>query len=116
MQHDLNWGLTSKQLRTSTANARSAVNEGLAGKVVGGVTYIGHTEDDLARIEARIEARIKAGIPLPHEDDETLESNLLFASLSDAEKAQVRAATDPLEKRRLIAAGVIALVDGRHGA
>lgn len=69
------------------------------GVKVGGITYLNHPKDALDRVEARL----KAGIPLPHEDDETLESNLLFASLSEEEKAIVRSTPDMLEKRRLIA-------------
>lgn len=46
---------------------------------------------------------MNSGIPLPHEDDETLESNFLFRSLTDSQQARVKATADRLEKRRLIA-------------
>lgn len=69
------------------------------GRQVGGVTYLNHSEDQLQRIKQRI----KGGIPLPHEDDEALEHNLIFKLLSEKQQAQVKATQDALEKRRLIA-------------
>lgn len=69
------------------------------GRQVGRVTYL-HAPDDLVR---RVEERIAAGTPLPHEDDESLERNLLFVLLSTDQKRQVKATPDPLQKRHLIA-------------
>lgn len=69
------------------------------GRQVGGVTYLNHSEDQLQRIKQRV----KDGIPLPHEDDEALEHNLVFKLLSEEQRAQVKATQDVLEKRRLIA-------------
>lgn len=68
------------------------------GRKIGGVVYLNHPEDALARIEARI----NSGIPLPHEDDETLESNFLFRCLTESQQARVKATQDVLEKRRRI--------------
>lgn len=69
------------------------------GTEIGGVTYLNHPKDALVRIEARV----KAGVPLPHEDDESLESNLLFACLTEDQQAKVKATKNTLEKRDLIA-------------
>lgn len=69
------------------------------GRKVGGVTYL-HTPEDFLR---RVEERIAKDIPLPHEDDESLESNLLFRFLSEEQQDRVKAASDPLQKRHLIA-------------
>lgn len=67
------------------------------GVKVGGITYLNH---DPAFIE-RVRERIAKGVPLPHEDDDALESNLLFQFLTEEQQAAVRAATSPAEKRRL---------------
>lgn len=70
--------------------------------VVGGISYRGASPEFLRRVQSRIDA----GTPLPHEDDETLESNLLFSMLEPYQQAQVKAQSDPLTKRELIAAFV----------
>ncbi len=64
---------------------------------VGGVTYLNAPEDFIRRVKERM----ANGVPLPHEDDEELERNLLFQFLSKEQQAAVRAASDPAEKRRL---------------
>lgn len=69
------------------------------GRKVGSVTYVNADEDFIRRVEGRI----KKGVPLAHEDDESLERNLLFKLLPEDQQAQVRAANDPDDKRRLIA-------------
>lgn len=69
------------------------------GTQVGGVTYLNTPEDFIKRVEERI----RDGIPLPHEDDESLERSLLFKLLKEDQQAQVRATQDILEKRRLVA-------------
>lgn len=69
------------------------------GRQVGGVTYLNHPEDFLGRVQKRI----KDSIPLPHEDDESLERNLIFKLLTEEQQAQAKATQDVLEKRRLIA-------------
>jgi len=69
-----------------------------SGRTVGGITYY-NVSDDFIR---RVEERIAKGIPLQHEDDDSLESNLLFRFLSAEQQAQVSAVTDPLEKRKMI--------------
>lgn len=71
----------------------------LHGRKVGGVTYLNADEAFIRRVEDRI-AR---GVPLPQEDDESLERHLLFTLLSEEEQAQVKAAADPMQKRHLIA-------------
>jgi hypothetical protein len=67
------------------------------GRKVGQITYLNHPEDAIQRTEDRI----ADGVPLPHEDDSELESNLLFRFLSQDQQAAIRAASDPAEKRRL---------------
>lgn len=67
------------------------------GKKVGGITYL-DADDGFIR---RVEQRIAKGVPLPHEDDEELENDLLFLFLAKHEQAAIRAASDPMEKRRL---------------
>jgi molybdenum-dependent DNA-binding transcriptional regulator ModE len=67
------------------------------GRKVGGITYLNYPEDFLRRVEERI----AKGVALPHEDDDALESNLLFQFLSRDQQAAIRAASDPAEKRRL---------------
>lgn len=67
------------------------------GVKVGGVTYLNHEPEFIERVKERI----AKGIPLPHEDDETLERDLFFMFLSKEQQDAIRAATDPLEKRRL---------------
>jgi len=67
------------------------------GVKVGGVTYLNH---DPAFIE-RVRERIANGVPLPHEDDESLEGGLLFMFLSKEQQDAIRAATNADEKRRL---------------
>lgn len=67
------------------------------GVKVGGITYLNH---DPAFIE-RVRERIAKGVPLPHEDDDALESNLLFQFLTEEQQAVVRAAASPAEKRHL---------------
>lgn len=69
------------------------------GVKVGGITYLNVPQEQLDRIAARI----KAGIPLPHDDNGTLESNILFALLPEEEQAKVKAEPDMLEKRKMIA-------------
>ncbi len=68
------------------------------GRTVGGITYL-HAPEDFIR---RVEQRIAEGIPLPHEDDDSLENFFLFDFLPDAAKAQAKAVSDPLAKRHLI--------------
>lgn len=70
------------------------------GRQVGKITYLNASEDFIQRAEARI----AAGIPLPHEDDDSLERTLLFRFLTEEQQAQVKATSDPMEKRHLIAA------------
>lgn len=67
------------------------------GVKAGGITYLNH---DPAFIE-RVRERIAKGIPMPHEDDESLENNFLFSFLSEEQKNQVRSASSALEKRML---------------
>lgn len=67
------------------------------GVKVGGITYL-HAEPEFIE---RVRERIAKGIPLPHEDDESLERNFLFSFLSEEQKNQVRSASSALEKRRL---------------
>lgn len=69
------------------------------GRTVGGVTYL-HAPEDFIR---RASKRIEDGVPLPHEDDDSLERGLLFSTLTEEQQAQVIAAPDSLEKRRLMA-------------
>lgn len=70
---------------------------GRHGRTVGGITYL-DADDGFIR---RVEERIAKGVPLPHEDDEGLENDLLFLFLAKHEQAAIRAASDPMEKRRL---------------
>jgi riboflavin biosynthesis pyrimidine reductase len=72
------------------------------GVKVGNVTYLNETEEALA--ERR--ANLKAKKPLPHILDKSLESNFMFAALPEEEKAIIRAASTPDEKRRLLAEAV----------
>lgn len=67
------------------------------GVKVGGITYLNH---DPAFIE-RVKERIAKGVPLPHEDDDELESNLLFQFLTEEQQAAVRSASSPDAKRHL---------------
>jgi|GEM_PF-5274779 hypothetical protein len=64
---------------------------------VGGITYLNHEPEFIERVRERI----AKGIPLPHEDDDSLESNLLFRFLSAEQQEAIRSASDPDEKRRL---------------
>ncbi|GIX24742.1 MAG: hypothetical protein KatS3mg122_1973 [Caldimonas sp.] len=64
------------------------------------VGHISYLNADPAFIE-RVKARIAKGIPLPHEDDSSLETDLLFMFLSKERQDAIRAAADPMEKRRL---------------
>lgn len=66
---------------------------------VGGISYRGATPEFLRRVQERIDE----GIPLPHEDDETLESNLLFSMLHPQQQAQIKAEKDIFKKRALFA-------------
>lgn len=68
------------------------------GRKVGKVTYLNHDEDAIRRIEERI----ANGVPLPHEDDDTLERNLLFRLLTTEQQDRVKTEQDPLMKRQLI--------------
>ncbi len=67
------------------------------GVKVGGVTYLNVEPEFIERVKELI----AKGIPLPHEDDDAIESNLLFRFLTKEQQAAIRAETDPLEKRRL---------------
>ncbi|MEO1767960.1 hypothetical protein [Thiobacter aerophilum] len=67
------------------------------GVKVGGITYLNHDQAFLDRVRERI----AKGVPLPHEDDDHLESGLLFCFLSKEQQDAIRAAADPAEKRRL---------------
>ncbi|PZP51873.1 MAG: hypothetical protein DI596_14300 [Azospira oryzae] len=67
------------------------------GTEVGGITYL---NADPAFIE-RVRERITKGIPLPHEDDDSIENDLLFMFLSKEHQDAIRATADPMEKRRL---------------
>lgn len=69
------------------------------GRRIGKITYLNMPEDFIQRVEQRI----AEGIPLPHEDDESLECFLLFRFLTEDQQSQVKARHDPLEKRHLIA-------------
>jgi len=87
------------RLYDETATDRAIEAEFLKhGRKVGGVTYLHAPEDFLLRVEDRI----RRGIPLPHEDDDALEHNLLFKLLPPDVQACVISATDPMDKRRLI--------------
>lgn len=68
------------------------------GVKVGEVTYL---HADTAFLQ-RVRDRIQQGVPLPHEDDESLERFLLFRFLTKEQQAQVKAVSDPIEKRRSI--------------
>jgi len=67
------------------------------GVKAGSITYL-HAEPDFIE---RVRDRIAKGIPMPHEDDESLENNFLFSFLSEEQKNQVRSASSALEKRML---------------
>lgn len=67
------------------------------GVKVGGITYL-HT--DPAFLD-RVRERVSNRVPLPHDDDDSLENDLLFRFLSKEQQAAIRAASDPDEKRRL---------------
>jgi hypothetical protein len=67
------------------------------GVKVGGITYLNHDQAFLDRVRERV----AEGVPLPHEDDEILERNLLFSFLRKEQQDAIRAAADPAEKRRL---------------
>lgn len=99
----------NKAIQYAVNTAYDALNEGgdleaelqfkRHGVRAGGVTYLNHSPEFVKRVQKRI----KAGVPLANEDDEGLEHNLLFSFLSAKQQARVRAAREPLEKRRLIA-------------
>lgn len=67
------------------------------GAKVGGITYL-HAEPEFIE---RVRERIAKGIPLPHEDDESLERNFLFSFLSEEQRQRIAAASTADEKRRL---------------
>ncbi len=68
------------------------------GRKVGGITYLGVSDDFIRRVEDRIARRI----PLPHEDDESLERFLLFRFLTKDQQAAVKAEPNFLVKRQMI--------------
>lgn len=70
------------------------------GVKVGGIAYL-HAEPEFI---GRVRERIAKGVPLPHEDDESLERNLLFQFLTVEQQNVVRGEPDPLKKRHLISA------------
>lgn len=70
------------------------------GVKVGKITYL---NADPAFIE-RARERLANDVPLPHEDDESLERNLLFQFLTVEQQNVVRSEPDPLKKRHLISA------------
>lgn len=68
------------------------------GRKVGKITYLNASEDFIQRVEQRI----AAGIPLPHEDDDSLERTLFFRFLTEEQQSKVKATSDYLEKRHLM--------------
>jgi len=69
------------------------------GVQVGRVSYLGEDEERLQRIRTRIEA----GVPLPHEDDESLDRHPFLRLLPQHLQDAVRREKDPTAKRRLMA-------------
>jgi hypothetical protein len=67
------------------------------GVQVGQITHLNH---DPVFIE-RAKQRVANGDPLPHEDDDDLERALSFQFLTEEQQSQIRAASDPKEKRLL---------------
>lgn len=80
------------------------------GVKVGGITYL---NEDPAFIK-RVRERIASGIPLPHEDDDEIERNVLFMFLSKEQQEAILAAADPAEKRRLKAKFLKEYGDSAH--
>lgn len=76
---------------------REALEFKRRGVKVGGITYLNHDPDFVDRVKERL----AKGVPLPHEDDDALESNLLFQFLTEEQQAAVRAVASPAEKRHL---------------
>lgn len=67
------------------------------GVKVGRITYLNADQDFIQRVNERI----ASGTPLPHSDDSSLETDLLFMFLSKEQQDAIRATPDPKEKRRL---------------
>lgn len=67
------------------------------GVKLGKITYL-HAPEDFVH---RVKERIAKDIPLPHEDDDEIESGLLFRFLSKEQQDAIHATADPAEKRRL---------------
>ena len=63
-----------------------------------GIYYKGIDED----FSRRVQDRINLGTPLPHQDDETLESFFLFEALNANQKEKVKAEKDPIKKKKKI--------------
>lgn len=68
------------------------------GRTIGGVVFLGEDEAFIERAQKRYDERV----PLWILDDEGLDRNFFVGFLTNEQKQQVRAASEPLEKRRLI--------------
>lgn len=66
---------------------------------IGKITYTGVDE----AFTKRVQERINLGIPLPHEDDEALESCLFFDMLTVEQQEKIKTTDDFLEKRKIFA-------------
>ncbi len=88
------WEMLSEdgELQHTLAHKRQGVR-------VGRVSYLNADEDHLQRIRERL----AAGVPLPHEDDESLDRHPLLLLLPQDQQDAVRREKDPMAKRRLMA-------------